>query len=103
MLSSTIIGELCDQQIDLINHNMRNNILLHNIPKDPTENVRLRWNPDGLYDDPITTRLIIKKFLVEVMGINSKVVHAMFLECLHRLGKCLQGRKSFYYSEVCAR
>ena len=34
------------------------------------ENMRPRQNPDGLYDDPINTRLILNKFLIEVMGIN---------------------------------
>ena len=56
------------------------------------ENVRLRQNPDGLYDDPIITRLIINKLLVEVMEIDSRVVHDMLFECLHRLGKCVQGK-----------
>ena len=37
-----IIRELCDQQTDLINHNMRNHILFHNILADPMENVTPR-------------------------------------------------------------
>ena len=86
------IRELCNQQIDLINHNIKNNILFQNIPEDPRENVRLRQNPDGLYNDPITTRLIINKSVVEVMGIDLKVMHDMLFECLHRLGKCVQGK-----------
>ena len=60
-----IIRELCDQQTDLINHNMRDNTLFHNILEDPMENVRPIQNPDGLYDDPITTRSIINEILVE--------------------------------------
>ena len=58
-----ITRELYDQQTDLINHNMRN-ILFHNIPENPMENVRPRQNPDTT---PITRRLIINKCLVEVM------------------------------------
>ena len=88
-----IIIELCDQQMDQINHNIRNNILFHNIPWNPMEIVRLRQSPNDLFDEPITTRLIINKFLVEVMGIDSKVVHDMLFEHLHRLGKCVQGKK----------
>ena len=49
-----IIRQLCDQQIDLINCNMRDNILFHNILEDPMEKVRLRQNSGSLYDDPIT-------------------------------------------------
>ena len=37
-----IIREPCDQQTDLINHNMRNHILFHNILADPMENVTPR-------------------------------------------------------------
>ena len=57
------------------------------------ENVTLRQNPDGLYNDPITTRLIISKFLVDVMGSNSKEVHDMLFECIHWLGKHMQRKK----------
>ena len=60
-----IIRELCDQQKDLINCNMRNNILFHNIPAVPMENVIPRQNVNGLYNYPMTTRSIINKFLVE--------------------------------------
>ena len=66
---------------------MRNNILFHILPEDPKENVRLRQNPDGLYDDPLTTRSITNKFLVEEMDIDSKVVHDVLFVYLHRLGK----------------
>ena len=72
---------------------MRNSILFPNIPGDPMENVRLRKNPEGLYDDPVTTTLIINKFLVEVMRIDEKVVQDMLFECLHRLDKYVQGKK----------
>ena len=41
------------------------------------ENMRLRQNPGGLYDDLISTRLMINAFLVEVMEIDSKVVYDM--------------------------
>ena len=75
-----IIREICDQQTHLSKHNMRNNILFHNILEDPMEDVRLRQNSDCLYDDPITTRLIIKNFLIEVIGIDLMAVHDMLLE-----------------------
>ena len=65
-----IIRELCAQQTDLINLNMKNNILFHNIPENPMDNVRLKQNPNGLYNDPIITRSIINKFIVEVMRID---------------------------------
>ena len=73
---------------------MRNNILFYNIPEDPIENVRPKQNPDGLYDDPITKRLIINKFLVEVMGINSMVVHDMLFEHIHRWGNVCREKYS---------
>ena len=54
-----IIRELFDQQTDLIKFNVRNNILFHNLPEGQ--------NPDGLYNDHVSTRSIINKILVEVM------------------------------------
>ena len=85
-----IIKDLCDQQMDLINCNISNNTLFHNLPEDPMESVRPRQNPDGLYNDSITTRSIINTFLVEVMETDSKVVHNILFECHHRLTKCVQ-------------
>ena len=98
-----IIGQLYDQQNDLMNCNMSINILFHNIPENPMENVRPRQNPDGLWDDPITTRLIINMFPLEVMGIDSKVVHDIPLNAFNRFYKTVEGKHCCIIVKFCAK